>query len=326
MSDPEVHNWVISNEEAGQRIDHYVVARLPQYSRTRVQKLIQSGGIAVNGSGVLPSYALRGGDVLDVTEPPPTEAAPQAEDIPLNVVYEDDDLLVVDKPAGMVVHPGRGVNEGTLVNALLGRPHTVSSIGGVTRPGIVHRLDKDTTGLLIVAKNDPAHVKLSEDLASRKIVRLYVALAMRKFEEDRGTIDEPVGRHPTNRLKMTVRRGRDAREARTHWRVIERLGGISQIECKLDTGRTHQIRVHMAHIKHPIVGDELYGGTAVLASQLISPHDTKLRARIKNLGRQMLHAHEIKFSHPRTGEVLHFKSSPPADYQQILELLRASTD
>ncbi len=318
------HRWTATEEDEGQRLDHAITSRLTGLSRTRVQKLIQGGHVTLNGEPVLPSRALHAGDEIHVVEPPPESIAPQPEDIPLTVVFEDDDLLVVDKPAGMVVHPGRGVSEGTLVNALLGRPHTISTIGGYLRPGIVHRLDKDTTGLMIVAKNDAAHITLSEALAARTITRLYVALALRKFENDRGTIETTMARNQTNRLKMMVRGGSDAKDARTHWRILQRFGGISQIECKLDTGRTHQIRVHMAHINHPILGDELYGGSAALATQLVSPYDTQLKGMLKNLKRQMLHAHELKFTHPKSGEVLHFKSAPPADYQQILEALRKS--
>jgi len=326
VTDEIVHEWVAEESDAGQRADHVIVNRLPGYSRTRIQKLIEGGHVLINGSAPVSSRGIHSGDVIRVVEPPPESVAPKPEDIALDVVYEDDDLLVINKAAGMVVHPGRGVSTGTLVNALLGRPHAVSSIGGFERPGIVHRLDKDTTGLMIVAKNDEAHIKLSEDLQARKIIRLYVALALRKFETDRGTIETMIGRNHNNRLKMMVREGADARQARTHWRIVNRLGGISQIECKLDTGRTHQIRVHMAHINHPILGDELYGGTAALATQLISPYDTQLRAMIKNLKRQMLHAHEIKFAHPRTGEILHFKAAPPRDYQIMLDRLRREVE
>lgn len=326
MTHAPCHRWTVSHDDAGQRLDQFVHAQLPQFSRTRIQKLIASGDITLNDSPAAASHAVQTGDRIFAQEPEPVSAEPQAQDIPLDVVFEDEHLMVINKAAGMVVHPGRGVVDGTLVNALLARPHAVSSIGGVMRPGIVHRLDKDTTGLMIVAKTDAAHTKLSEDLAARKITRLYVALALRKFETDRGTIETQIARNPGNRLKMMVRGGADARDARTHWRVLERLGGVTQIECKLDTGRTHQIRVHMAHINHPIMGDEVYGGTAALAAQLISPYDTQLRAIIKNLGRQMLHAHEIKFMHPITGEVLHFKVPPPKDYQAILERLRQSSN
>lgn len=304
------------------RLDQVVAQVVGALSRTRVQKLISSGDVTVNELTANASYSVSAGDIISVLEPPAVDAAPQPQDIALDVVYEDDDLLVINKPAGMAVHPGKGIPDGTLVNALLAREHAVSSIGGVMRPGIVHRLDKDTTGLLIVAKGDGAHLKLSEALAARKISRRYVALALRNFQEDGGTVEASVGRNPKNRLKMAVREGIDTREARTHWRVLERFRGVAQVECKLDTGRTHQIRVHMAHIGHPILGDETYGGGADLAIQLISPYDTSLRAALKGVQRQMLHAHDLKFDHPRTGELMHFKQPPPRDFQAILERLR----
>lgn len=322
MTSSQRHTFTINDEQAGMRLDQVVAQTVGALSRTRVQKLIASGDVCVNDGAANASYSVSAGDVISVLEPPPVDAAPKAQDIPLDVVFEDDDLLVINKAAGMAVHPGKGVPDGTLVNALLGRPHSVSSIGGVMRPGIVHRLDKDTTGLLIVAKTDSAHLALSEALAAREISRRYLALALRNFQEDGGTVEASVGRNPKNRLKMAVRDGADTREARTHWRVLDRFRGVAQIECKLDTGRTHQIRVHMAHIGHPILGDETYGGGADLAIQLISPYDTSLRAALKAVQRQMLHAHDLKFKHPRTGEAMHFKQPPPRDFQAILERLR----
>ncbi len=325
-NDESKHAWVVTTEEAGQRLDQAIAAHLPHLSRTRIQKLIQSGDIALNRKPSTASHAVHVGNRIDVTEPPPEAATPQPESIELNVVFEDDDLIVIDKCAGMAVHPGKGISSGTMVNALLGRTHSISTIGGVLRPGIVHRLDKDTTGLIMVAKNDQTHIALSEALQARKVSRLYVALALRRFDTDRGTIEASIGRNQSNRLKMTVREGHDVKEARTHWRVLERFGGISQIECKLDTGRTHQIRVHLSHTGHPILGDVLYGGSAALAMQFVSPYDTQFKAVIKELSRQMLHAHELKFVHPRTGEAMHFKSAPPEDYQGILTRLRAAAE
>ncbi len=325
-NDESKHSWVVTAEEAGQRLDQAIAARLPHLSRTRIQKLIQGGDVALNRKPSTPSHSVTVGYRIDVTEPPAQVATPQAESIPLSIVFEDDDLIVIDKAAGMAVHPGKGIANGTMVNALLGRPHSVSTIGGVLRPGIVHRLDKDTTGLIMVAKNDQTHIALSEALQARQISRLYVALALRKFQTDRGTIEAAIGRNQNNRLKMTVREGHDVKEARTHWRVLDRFGGISQIECKLDTGRTHQIRVHMAHIGHPLLGDVLYDGSAALAMQFVSPYDTQFKAVIKEVNRQMLHAHELKFVHPKSGETMHFKSAPPPDYQLILDRLRASAE
>lgn len=320
------HDWIVTKEEAGQRLDQAIAAHLPTLSRTRIQKLIQAGDVQLNRKPSTSSHAVRVGNKITVAEPPPEAATPQPESIPLEIVFEDDDLIVIDKAAGMAVHPGRGISSGTMVNALLGRTHSISTIGGVLRPGIVHRLDKDTTGLIMVAKNDQTHIALSEALQSRKVTRLYVALVLRRFDTDRGTIEASIGRNQSNRLKMSVREGHDVKDARTHWRMLERFGGISQIECKLDTGRTHQIRVHMSYTGHPLLGDILYGGTAALAMQFVSPYDTQFKAVIKDISRQMLHAHELKFVHPKTGEAMHFKSAPPADYQAVLTRLRAAVN
>lgn len=320
------HQWQVAQDDAGQRIDQAIAGHLSHLSRSRVQKLIQNGHVTLDNRTVLPSHSLVGGETITLVEPAPETELPQPEALPLNVVHEDDDLLVIDKDAGMVVHPGRGVNTGTLVNALLARPHTLSAVGGPIRPGIVHRLDKETSGLLIVAKNDETHIALARALQDRSIVRLYRALALRKFEDDQGTIEAPIARHPGNRLKMAVRDTPDARPSRTHWRIQNRFGGITQIECKLDTGRTHQIRVHMAHVGHPLLGDELYGGTANLAIQFVAPNNTSLKSMIKNIKRQMLHAHEIHFTHPRSGQAMKFQSEPPRDYQVILKALQASVE
>lgn len=324
MSDANQRTFIADQSVDGSRLDHVIAAEIPELSRTRIQKLIVAGDVLVNGESVLSSYTVREKDEIQITIPPPAEAAPLAQDIPLDVVFEDDDLLVINKPAGMAVHPGKGIPEGTLVNALLARPHAISSIGGVMRPGIVHRLDKDTTGLILVAKNDFTHTALSEALARREISRRYLALALRNFATDHGTVEAPIGRNPKNRLQMSVGDGPDSRDARTHWRVLERFRGICQIECKLDTGRTHQIRVHMSHIGHPLLGDVTYGGGADLAIQLISPHDTSLRAALKGVSRQMLHAHDLKFVHPRTGQNLHFNQVPPQDFLWMVERLRQS--
>lgn len=322
VTDAENPRFSFDEGSAGVRLDQAIAERMPGVSRTRIQKWIVAGSVLVNGEKVLSSYSIRPGDTAVVDEPVLIESKALPEQIPLDVRFEDDDLLVINKPAGMAVHPGKGVHSGTVVNALLGREHSLSVIGGVMRPGIVHRLDKDTTGLMMVAKNDFAHKALSNALQKREVSRRYVALALRSFAEDQGTVEAPMGRNPKNRLKMSVGDGPDAREARTHWRVLERFKGVALIECKLDTGRTHQIRVHMAHIGHPILGDVTYGGLVELAVQLISPYDTSLRAVLRGVPRQMLHAHELKFVHPRTGETVHIKQAPPADYLAVVERLR----
>lgn len=324
MSDQKPRSFIADQTADGTRLDHVIAGEIPELSRTRIQKLIVAGDVLVNGEKALSSYTVRENDAIQISIPPPAEATPLAQDIPLDVVYEDDDLLIINKPAGMAVHPGKGIQDGTLVNALLARPHAISSIGGVMRPGIVHRLDKDTTGLVIVAKNDFTHTTLSDALARREISRRYLALALRNFATDHGTVEAPIGRNPKNRLQMAVGDGPDARDARTHWRVLERFRGICQIECKLDTGRTHQIRVHMSHIGHPLLGDEVYGGGPDLAIQLISPHDTSLRAALKSVSRQMLHAHDLKFVHPRTQQSLHFNQPPPQDFLWMVDRLRQS--
>ncbi len=315
------HHFTFDESVAGLRVDQAVARSLPGVSRTRIQRWITSGDVMVNGEKVLSSYAVKPGDVAIVTEPAP-EAGPVTQEIELDVKFEDDDVLVVNKPAGMAVHPGKGISEGTLVNALLARSHPLSSIGGDQRPGIVHRLDKDTTGLLMVAKTDFAHKVLADALQRREVSRRYVALALRNFQEDQGTIDAPICRDPRNRLRMTVGEGPDSRPSRTHWRIIERFRGLAEIECKLESGRMHQIRVHLAHINHPVLGDTTYGGQADLATQLISPHDTSLRAALKAVSRQMLHAHDLRFKHPRSGELIHIQEAPPEDYQEIRERLR----
>ncbi len=309
-------------DEAGRRLDAALATRLGDLSRARVRRLVEAGDVRLNGKPAKPSLAVHDGDMADVTIPDPEPAQPPAQEMPLRVMHEDEDLLVIDKPAGLVVHPGAGTRDGTLVNALLARPGSLSAIGGVLRPGIVHRLDKDTSGLMLVAKNDLSHRRLSEALASREITRVYWALALRAFRETAGAVEAPIGRHPTVRTKMgVVEHG--GRAALTRWRVRENFGPFSLVECRLATGRTHQIRVHLSHIGHPVLGDDLYGGGAALAMQLCPPRDQALRTSLSAATRQMLHARELAFAHPRSGEAMHFLSEPPADMAAILAALRA---
>jgi len=276
-------------------------------SRSHIQNLFDLGGIRVNGEQCqVKKYKASEGDVIEVSVPDPVKLAIEAEDIPLDVVYEDEDILIVNKPRGMVVHPAVGNLNGTLVNAIMYHcGDRLSSINGVVRPGIVHRIDKDTSGLLMVAKNDKAHVSLSKQLYKHTITRKYIALVQDNIKQDEGVVDMPIGRDPKNRLKKAVN-GANPKNAVTHYRVIERFGEYTLIECQLETGRTHQIRVHMAYIKHPLVGDPLYGS----------------KKQIFNVDGQLLHAGTIGFIHPSTGDYMEFTVDIPEEFQQVLEQLR----
>lgn len=304
----------ISDTEAGTRLDAYL-ATDPALSRSAAARLIEEGAVTVNGQPSRRSYVLRVGDEVALTLPEPVPDEAQPENIPLAVVYEDSDIIVIDKPKGMVVHPAPGNPSGTLVNALLYHCHgELSGIGGVTRPGIVHRIDKDTSGLLVCAKNDAAHRALATALESHEIWREYRAIAIGGFRDDEGTVDLPIGRHPTDRKRMAVLRegqGR-SREAITHYRVLERFSGFTYLALRLETGRTHQIRVHMSHLSHPLLGDTVYGGGH-------TPFERRHAARLSG---QCLHAACLNLRHPRTGEALHFESDLPEDFCNILTLLR----
>ena len=281
--------------------------QLPEISRSFIQKLIESGAVRVNGQlCTSKKHKVSKDDAVELQIPEPKALEAKAEDIPLQLVYEDDDLLVVNKPRGMVVHPAAGNESGTLVNAVMfhckGR---LSSINGVIRPGIVHRIDKDTSGLLVVAKNDMAHESLSQQLAAHSITRKYEALVFNNFIQDEGTVDAPIGRDPSNRLRQAVT-DINSKRAVTHFKVLERFGKFTLIEAKLETGRTHQIRVHMAYIKHPLVGDKVYGP----------------KKQPFNAEGQLLHAKTLGFVHPRTGEYMEFESSRPEIFDNILQSLR----
>lgn len=256
------------------------------------------------------------GTLVEVTVPDPEVPDVEAEDIPLDIVYEDDDVIVVNKPRGMVVHPAPGNLSGTLVNALIFHcGDSLSSINGVKRPGIVHRIDKDTSGLIMAAKNDFAHTELSRQLFEHSVTRRYIALVRDNLKSDEGTIDEPIGRDRVDRKKRAVG-GSNPKRAVTHYRVLERFGTCTLVECRLETGRTHQIRVHMAYIRHPLVGDPLYGNG--------DDHIRMPGLKLKVDGGQMLHAGVLGFTHPRTGEYLEFRADPPEDFQALLEKLRSS--
>ena len=276
-------------------------------SRSHIQGLFDIGAVSINGEQTdSKKYKARAGDVVDVTVPEPETLKIEAQDIPLNIVFEDDDVLVIDKPVGMVVHPAIGNHDGTVVNAVMYHcGDSLSSINGVIRPGIVHRIDKDTSGLLVIAKNDKSHISLSRQLYEHSIVRKYCALVQDNLKEDFGTVDEPIGRDPKNRLKRRVG-GINAKSAVTHYRVMERFGEYTFIECRLETGRTHQIRVHMAYIKHPLVGDPLYGS----------------RKQDFNVTGQLLHAGVIGFIHPASGEYMEFHSDVREEFADVLNRLR----
>ena len=294
-----------SEKNKNQRLDAFLASSLDGLTRSQATRLIESGEVAVNGRAVSKSYKLAGGEDIAVTlpEPEPVEAVPQ--DIPLDVVYEDADVIVINKPSGMVVHPAPGHPDGTLGNALLYHcAGTLSGIGGALRPGIVHRIDRDTSGLIIAAKNDAAHQYLSAQLADHTLARTYECIVVGKLREDRGTVDAPIARHPTDRKRMAVVAG--GREAVTHWEVIARYPGYTHVRCWLETGRTHQIRVHMAYIGHPILGDTVYGA----------------KKEVPGLTGQCLHAVGLRFLHPRTHEVVELSCPLPEEFTRMLQKIR----
>ena len=307
-----------TENDAGKRLD-LLVSEISELSRSIAAKLIECGSITVGSSTCRKNYTVRCGDEIDITlpEPEPSEALP--ENIPLEIIYEDGDILVVNKPSGMVVHPAPGNYTGTLVNALLYHcGDSLSGIGGVIRPGIVHRIDKDTSGLLVIAKNDSAHVSLSEELEHHGIVREYHALVSGGFKVDTGTVNAPIGRHPVDRKKMAVllSEGAHAKEAITHYTVLERFGDKSYVKLLLETGRTHQIRVHMAYIGHSLLGDEVYSKTKTLFEKRHAPL----------FDGQALHAKKLTLTHPRTKERMTFECELPDNFKKILEILRAQSD
>ena len=296
------------------RLDHFLCSQLPERSRSQIQKWIDQGCVLVDGLTVKRSYKIRGCEKISVNIPSPTPPAGFAEDIPLSILYEDADLAVINKPAGMVVHVGAGVRQGTLVNALLSHFSDLSESAGRERPGIVHRLDKQTSGLLVVAKNDLSHVNLSKQFQSRSVKKHYWALVHGLFEKPRGEIKTPIGRDVRNRIKMTTRSNR-GRVAHTDYEVVEVLAKFSLVRLHIRTGRTHQIRVHLASIKHPVVGDTLYGAP----SRIQLPGTAQ---GILTLNRNFLHAYSLQFAHPRSGEWLSFSCDLPPELTQFLARLR----
>jgi 23S rRNA pseudouridine1911/1915/1917 synthase len=332
----------VVDDEAGGRLDRVLAAHVVELSRTRLKALIEGGSVAVDGRTIRdPGHRVNSGAAIVVAVPEAQPAKPVAEAIPLAVVYEDDDIIVIDKPKGLVVHPAAGHWTGTLVNALVAHcGDSLSGIGGERRPGIVHRLDKDTTGLMVVAKNDPAHKALAAQFASHgrdggPFERGYLAFVWGAPARPRGTIDRPIDRHKVARDRMAIREG--GREAVTHWEVLERYGGqksgsrrseggrpgepvASLLACRLETGRTHQIRVHLASIGHPLMGDEVYGpGFRTKSALLPQP----AQAALQDLGRQALHAHILVVEHPITGEIMRFRSELPTDLGRLRDMLAA---
>ena len=307
MDQPNSYTFTIDKENQSTRIDSVLSLLLPETSRSFIQKLIEGGNLLLNGQVMTSKkYKTCEGDRIEIIVPEPEKLSVEPENIPLDIVYEDDDVLVVNKPKGMVVHPAVGNYTGTLVNAIMYHcGDRLSSINGVIRPGIVHRIDKDTSGLLMIAKNNKAHESLSKQLAEHSITRRYKALVYNNFTEDIGTVDAPIGRDPRNRLKQAVTE-QNSKRAVTHWTVAERFGRYTLIEARLETGRTHQIRVHMAYIKHPLVGDSVYGP----AKQALASNG------------QMLHAEVLGFVHPTSGEYMEFRQPLPLEFQNLLERLR----
>ncbi len=309
------------------RLDKAVAELHPDLSRSRIKALILSGDIVVSGYIIKQvSHKVQEGQVIKITIPAPVDDTPLPQDIPLNIIYEDDDLIVINKPVGLVVHPGAGNPDGTLVNALLHHcKDNLSGIGGVKRPGIVHRLDKETSGLMIVAKNDMAHQGLSAQLQDRSLSRVYSALVWRKLELIKGVVDVPIGRHNTNRLKMSTYT-KEGRESRTRYHMKGHYRDcIGEVECRLETGRTHQIRVHMQHLKHPLIGDPLYGLAAQESRAIMSRggYEDDVIDKVLSFPRQALHARQISFIHPRTEDVMTFDSEFPDDLKELNNLLKS---
>src|SRR6266567_2781488 len=299
---PTTFKLVVTKEHARMRLDLFLVKSLPEFSRSRIQQLIRAGFVRVGGATARPNQPVRSGDEIEVTEPPPEKIQTDPEAIPLTILFEDNDLVVINKPAGLVVHPGAGHREHTLVNALLNHCSMLSGIGGKERPGIVHRLDKETSGCLVVAKNDVAHRGLSKQFADRAVEKIYLALVSGRLRKPAGIIEEKIGRHPVHRQRMSASALR-GRTAKTEYRVVQSSERASLIECRLHSGRTHQIRVHLHHLGHPVLGDNVY------APRLA-----------KEFPRQMLHAWKLGFHHPRTEEWKSFEAPLPDDFAAAIKL------
>lgn len=300
----ENKQFLVNEDSKNLRLDVFLSRYFEDKSRSYLQNLIEEGNVKVNEKLKKSNYKLKAGERVDILIPEPVGLDVEPEDIPLDIVYEDNDVIVVNKPQGMVVHPASGVYNGTLVNALLSHCKDLSGINGVARPGIVHRIDKDTSGVLVIAKNDNSHNKLAEQFKDHSMTRSYIALVEGILKKDEGTIDAPLGRHPIERIKIAVLK--EGRRAVTHYKVLERFNNNTLVECVLETGRTHQIRVHMCHIGHPLVGDPVYG-------------HKKQRFNLKG---QLLHAKKLGFIHPSTGEYMEFQSDLPDYFSKVIGILR----
>jgi len=303
-------------DDPPERLDVFITNRVPDLTRSAVRRLIEMNRVTVDNESGKPSQKLKGGEQVVIEIPPPTPGVPAAQEIPLEILYEDSDLIVLNKPAGMSVHPGAGNPDGTVVNALLAHCDDLSGIGGEIRPGIVHRIDKDTTGVIVVAKNDRSHLGLAEQFKEHTIKRVYVALVYGSPKTDKGRIESAIGRHPVDRKKMSGS-ARHGKHSVTHWKVTGRFGPVSVVELRLETGRTHQIRVHLSEAGFPLLGDPVYGG----AGRLSCVKDSKLRALIGALSRQALHARTLGFIHPLTGTYMEFTTPVPEDMQRIMDYL-----
>ena len=318
MSEPEHLKIAVELDDAGLRLDRVVANHCPQLSRTRVQELIAGGLVLLNGKSTKDSHKVHAGDAIEVVPEPRPALRAEAESIPLDTLYEDEDVIAINKPAGMTVHAGSGNSHGTLVNALLGRGQSLSQTGDPLRPGIVHRLDKETSGIVLVAKNDFAHARLAEAFRQRSVQKIYVALVQGVLKEERGRIELAIARDPNRRTRMTAKRAallHNAREARTDWQVLARIDSTTLVEVQLHTGRTHQIRVHFSALRHPVVGDTLYGAAGQLHIG---------RTTLPILGRNFLHAAKIAFAQPRTGQPIQLTAPLPPELRAYLQKLAAA--
>lgn len=313
------HHFTVAEDLEGSRLDRCLSELNPDWTRSRARKLIDAGHVLINRASAKASTTVHTGDVIEVEDPPLQPLEVEAEDIPLDVLHEDGDLLVINKPSGLVIHPAAGNPSGTLVNALLHYCHDLSGIGGVERPGIVHRLDKDTTGAMVVAKSDRAHLALSIAFRQHAVRKTYLAVCYGMPDPAEGAIDAPIGRHPRNRQEMAVIR--EGRPSRTFFRVEEAFAGSSLVSCRPVTGRTHQIRVHIAHVGHAIVGDPLYAG-----KQWRNLPDPSVQSACRNFPRQALHAWRLAFEHPVTKEDVEFEAPLPPDIEELIRVLRESAD
>lgn len=313
---------IVPQDKAKERLDLFLCSHLPSVTRAKLKRLVDENHILVNGQATKAGHVVRPGEIISVHFPPPQPMHLEAEDMPLDIIYEDDFLLVVNKPPGLVVHPAYGNMSGTLVNGLLAHCKSLSDVGGAKRPGLVHRLDKDTSGLLVVAKDDVTHVALAGQLSAHKIEREYRAIVWWHFKEAAGRIEAGIGRHPRDRIKMRI--DANGKHSITNYRVLDEMGFTSYIQLNLETGRTHQIRVHMAHLGHPVFSDSTYGGRGKPLANLSSERAKFVSRLLKKFTRQMLHARILTFEHPDSRELLTFEAPIPSDMRRLLDILKNS--